>query len=103
MAYVLRFVQRFRPANARQFLDLERDFARLERRRPGLPRGRRLRPYAGRESIHTLVWESEFKSLREAEQALARLGADREHAKLLKRQIPFFLEAWTEIYEVLDL
>jgi len=24
------------------------------------------------------------------------------HARLLKKQVPFFLEAWTEIYEVLD-
>jgi len=103
MAYVLRFVQRFRPSSEKKFLDLEREFARLERRRRGLPRGRRLRPYAGRESTHTLVWECEFRSLREAEQALAHLGADRDHAKLLKRQIQFFLEAWTEIYEVLDL
>ena len=62
MAYVVRFVQRFRPSKEKQFLALEREFARLERRRPGLPRGRRLRPFA-----------------------------------------PFFLAAWTEIYEVLEL
>jgi len=102
MAYVLRFVQRFQPSKEKEFLALEREFARLERSRSGLPRGRRMRPYAGRDSTHTLVWECEFPTLAAAERALATLSADREHARLLKKQIPFFLEAWTEIYEVLE-
>ena len=102
MAFVLRFVQRFQASKEREFLALERKFARLERRRSSLPRGRRMRPYAGRDSTHTLVWECEFPTLAAAEQALARLSADLEHARLLKKQIPFFLEAWTEIYEVLE-
>jgi hypothetical protein len=103
MAYVVRFVQRFQPSKEKEFLALEREFARLERSRSALPRGRRLRPYAGRESTHTLVWESEFATLAAAERALEALAADRGHARLLKKQIPFFLEAWTEIYEVLEL
>ena len=103
MAYVVRFVQRFQPSKEREFLALEREFARLERRRRGLPRGRRLRPFAGRDSTHTLVWESEFDTLDAAQRALAALAADAGHARLLRRQLPFFLEAWTEIYEVLEL
>jgi hypothetical protein len=102
MAYVVRFVQRFPPSKEKEFMALEREFARLERKRRGLPRGRRLRPFAGRESAHTLVWESEFATLAAAEKALAALAADSGHARLLRRQIPFFLEAWTELYEVLD-
>ena len=103
MAYILRFVQRFRPADERAFMALERQFAALERRKRGFPRGRRTRPYAGREPGNTLVWESEFPTLAEAQGALARLAADRDHERLLKRQLPFFLDAWTEIHEVLDL
>jgi hypothetical protein len=102
MAYVLRFVQRFQPSKEKEFMALEREFARLERRRSSLPRGRRMRPCAGRDSTHTLVWECGFKTLAAAEQALAKLSADREHATLLKKQVPFFIEAWTEIYEVLE-
>jgi len=102
MAYVVRFVQRFSASKEKEFLALEREFAKLERKRRGLPRGRRLRPFAGREATHTLVWESEFATLAAAERALATLAADRGHARLLRRQIPFFLEAWTELYEVLD-
>jgi hypothetical protein len=102
MAYVLRFVQRFRPADERAFMALERQFARLERRKRGLPRGRRSRPYAGREPANTLVWEAEFPTLAAAQDAVARLAADRDHDRLLKRQLPLFQEWWTEIHEVLD-
>src|SRR5262245_3736126 len=103
MAYVLRFVQRYRAADEKAFLALERQFAALERRKRGLPRGRRLRPYAGREPVHTLIWECTFASLEAAEHAIAALDADPDHGRLLRRQIPYFLEAYTEIYRVLDL
>jgi len=103
MAYVLRFVQRFRPADEAAFLALEKKFAALERSKRGFPRGRRLRPYAGREPAHTLIWECEFPTLKAAEDGLARIGAEPAHEKLLRRQIPFFQDAWTEIYEVLEL
>ena len=102
MAYVLRFVQRFRPADETAFMALEADFAALERRK-GWPRGRRSRPFAGREPGSTLVWECELPTLAAVHEALATIARDPDHARLLKRQIPFFLEAWTEVYEVLDL
>jgi hypothetical protein len=101
MPYVLRFVQRFRPADEAAFMALEAQFAALERRK-GWPRGRRSRPLAGREPGNTLVWECELPSLAAVHQALATLGSDRDHARLLKKQIPFFLEAWTEIDQVQD-
>jgi hypothetical protein len=103
MAYLLRFVQRFRAADERAFMALERQFAALERRKRGFPRGRRCRPYAGREPAHTLVWECEFETLEAAERALATLDSDPDHAKLLRKQIRYFLEAYTEIYQVLEL
>ena len=103
MAFVLRFVQRFRAADERRFLALEKQFAALERRHRDFPKGRRLRPYAGREPSHTLVWECEFESLAAAQRGLDRITSSAEHARLLRRQIPFFLEAYTEIYEVLEL
>jgi len=101
MAYVLRFVQRFRAEDEAAFMALEAQFAALERRR-GWPRGRRCRPFAGREPVHTLVWECELPTLAAVNEAVASMGADPDHARLLKRQILFFLEAWTEVYEVLD-
>jgi hypothetical protein len=102
MAYVLRFVQRFRAADEAAFMALEARFAAMERRRRGWPKGRRSRPFAGRDPAHTLVWECEFPTLAAVNDAVAAMSGDPDHARLLKRQIPFFLEAWTEVYEVLD-
>ena len=101
MAYVLRFVQRFRAADEAAFMALEARFAALERRK-GWPRGRRSRPFAGRDPVHTLVWECELPTLAAVNEAVTTMGADHDHERLLRRQIPFFLEAWTEVYEVLD-
>ncbi len=102
MAYVLRFVQRFRARDDAAFMALEAQFARLERRR-GWPRGRRSRPFAGREPANTLVWECELPTLAAVNELVETMGRDPGHARLLKRQVRFFLEAWTEVYEVLDL
>lgn len=101
MAYLLRFVQRFRARDEAPFMALEARFAALERRK-GWPRGRRSRPFAGREPVHTLVWDCELDTLAEVDAALATMAADADHARLLKKQIPYFVEAWTEIYERLD-
>jgi hypothetical protein len=102
MPYVLRFIQRFRAEDEAAFMALEAQFAALEARK-GWPRGRRSRPFAGREPVHTLVWESELGTLGAVNDAVAAMGNDPDHARLLKQQIRFFLEAWTEVYEVLEL
>jgi hypothetical protein len=100
VAYVLRFVQRFRAEDESAFMALEARFAALERRK-GWPRGRRSRPFAGREPGNTLIWECELPTLGAVNDAVRTMGKDPGHARLLKRQIPFFLEAWTEVHEVL--
>jgi hypothetical protein len=125
MPYVLRFVQRFGAKDEAAFMALEAEFAALEvrkgwprgrrsrplagrepahtlERRKGWPEGRRSRPVAGREPANTLVWECELATLGEVNQALATLERDPDHARLLRRQVPFFQEAWTEVYEVLE-
>lgn len=102
MPYVLRFVQRFQAKDEAVFMALEAQFAELEERK-GWPRGRRSRPLAGREPGNTLVWECVFADLPALHECAATMGSDPDHARLLKRQLPFFLEAWTEIHEVLEL
>jgi hypothetical protein len=99
MAYLLRFVQRYRPANKDEFLALEKEFALLERTTAGFPQGRRYLPYSGREPGNTLVWECEFPTLDELRQAMALLGKNETHEALYRRQVPYFIEAYTEIYE----
>ena len=102
MAFILRFVQRYRPQDRAAFMALEAQFAAMERRRPDLPKARRSQPYAGREQTSTLIWECEFPTLAEAQDALAHLGADSEHEALYKQQVPYMAEAFTEIYDVLE-
>ena len=70
MAYVLRFVQRFRLSEQAAFLELEKQFAELERRSEGWPRGRRMRPLSGREPGNTLIWECEFPALEDVHAAI---------------------------------
>jgi len=103
MPYVLRFVQRFRPEDREAFMKLEAEFAAMERRRKGYPKGRRSTPYAGREETNTLIWECEFSTLEAAEKGLAQMARDPEHEKLYQKQILYMQEAWTEIYEVLEM
>ena len=102
MAFVLRFVQRFRIDSQEAFWELERRFAELEREKPGLPRGKRMRPVAAREPNHTLVWEAEFPALADVHAALNSLESLPEHAALFQQQSPLMLEGYTEIYELLD-
>jgi len=101
MPFILRFVQRYRPADRDVFMKLEADFAVMENRRSDFPHGRRSQPYAGREPSNTLIWECEFPTLEAAQKGLAEIGADPEHEKLFEKQVPYFLDAYTEIYEVL--
>ena len=102
MPFQLRFVQRFRPDRAEEFLELGKQFAALEKKMPGWPRGRRMRPFSGRDPVHTLIWECEFPTLQDAQAAVGTFDADPGHARLFALQSPAMLDAYTEIYEILD-
>lgn len=103
MAYLLRFVQRFRPADEHVFMELERQFAALECQPGGMPRGRRYQPYSAREPRHTLIWQCEFPSIEEVNKALAGFAASQEHDRLFAEVAPTMIDTYTEIYEVLDM
>lgn len=103
MAYMLRFVQQFKPADERTFMDLERKFSALECTIKGFPRGRRYQPYGGREPRHTLVWQCEFPTLENLNQALARLAASEGHDRLFAEAAPTMINSYTETYEVLGM
>lgn len=102
MAYRLRFVQRFRISDEKCFMELERRFAELERASAELPKGTRFRPISGREPVQTLIWECDFDSMSELHQAQTALASAPEHGHLFDQQSPMMLEAFTEIYELLD-
>jgi hypothetical protein len=101
MAVVMRFVQRFRADKRKEFMELEKEFARLEHQRILTP-GQRMAPIAARDPGNTLIWESTFKDLAAAEQALKALEQGQAHQELFAKQVPYFEDAWVEFYEVLD-
>lgn len=100
MPYMLRFVQRFREPDREEFFKLEAQFIALERDIPEFPKGRRYVPFTGREPLNTLIWECEFESLQDVNTALMVLRHDEKHEKLYASQSNFFLDSWTEIFEV---
>lgn len=99
MSFMLRFVQRFRPDQKEAFLNLEKQFIQLEQSVLEFPKGKRFIPYSGREATNTLIWQCEFETLAEAQNALVFLENDTRHEALYRQQVPFFLDAFTEIYE----
>ena len=103
MAYVLRFIQHYKPAHRQGFLDIEAKFRNLERRLPNFPQARRSQPVAGGEPTHSLIWECEFAGLEDVQNALTELANDPTHAELFEEQSPYITELRTELFEILEL
>jgi len=99
MSVTMRVIQRYRITAEREFLELEERFAALERRRPELPQGRRMKPLAAAEPNNTLVWQGEFPSLEAARKALTTFEGDPEHEALFKLQGPLFESVHVEFYD----
>jgi len=102
MAYVLRIVQRYLVKDRADFMALEAKFAAMEQQRSDFMRGRRLQPCLGRQPSNTLIWESEFPTLADAQAAIAKLGSDPQHEHLFRQQDAYITDAWMEIDEVLE-
>jgi hypothetical protein len=102
MSVTMRILQRFDVRKEKEFLDLERLFAALERARPDLPQGRRMKPISGHEPCNTLVWEAVFPSLDAAKNALDTFAADAAHEELFAKQSELFQSVKIEFYENLD-
>jgi hypothetical protein len=103
MAAILRYVQRYDLKDREPFMELEKKFVEMERRRDGWPRGRRSQPYAGREPNNSIICEFEFRTRAEAEDAIATMAADTEHEALFRQQAIYMKDAFSEIYDVLEL
>jgi len=102
MSYKLRFVQRFKQENMKEYLELEKQFVKLEQQYPDFPKGKRYLPVSGRESSNTLVWECDFDTLQKAQDALSFLMNDNRHEDLFNIQAKYILGTYTEIYKPFD-
>ncbi len=103
MSYILLFVQQYQPSAAQMFLKLEAEFKELERRSPEFPQGKRYQLLSEGKPTNTLVWEAEFASLDDVQNALNKMADDPTHTALFKKQLPYIITMRTEIYKVLDL
>ena len=99
MSYKLRFVQHFRQENEKEYLELEKLFVDLESKAKDFPKGKRYMPVTGKEASNTLIWESEFETLKAAQDALALIITDTRHEELFQKQVPYILDTYTEIYK----
>ncbi|MFH1069314.1 MAG: hypothetical protein V1794_06790 [Candidatus Glassbacteria bacterium] len=102
MSITLRVIQRFDIRHQKEFLELEKLFAQLERARPDFVNGKRRRPIAAAEPVNTLIWEGEFPDLAAAQRWLEFLETDGEHSGLFARQQPYFEAVRIEFYENLE-
>jgi len=102
MPYILRILQRFHPEDRAAYMQVEAQFAAMERRRDDFPKGRRSQPCIGREPTNTLIWESEFTTQEDAHAAIRLLSADAEHEALFQQQVKYVRDAYVEVSEVLE-
>jgi hypothetical protein len=103
MPYVWRITQRYLPQHREAFLNLEKKFVAMEKSRPDLPQGRRLQPVIGGQPTNTFIWEADFPTLEQAARAATVIQSDQTHETLFREQVPYMLECFSEIYEILDL
>ncbi len=103
MSYILQFVQKYHPSAAEDFFKLEAEFKELERCCPEFPQGRRFQLLSQGQPTNTMVWEGEFASLDDVQNALKKLADDPTHTTLFERQLPYIVEMRTDIYLVLEL
>jgi hypothetical protein len=102
MSVTMRIMQQFDPVHEAEFMELEKKFAELERRRSDFPRGKRLQPVSASEPCNTLIWQCEFPDIQAAYKTLAFFNGDHDHEVLLEKQIPYFKQVKIEFYNNLD-
>jgi len=102
MSIIMRIIQQFDAAKEKEFMDLEKKFAELERARPDYPKGQRLQPVSAGEPCNTLIWQHEFPDIESAYKTLDFFSGDSSHEKLLLQQQPYFRKVKIEFYKNLD-
>jgi hypothetical protein len=102
MSVTMRIIQQFDATNENAFMELERQFAELEKTRRDFPKGTRMQPIAAAEPCNTLIWQCEFPTIAAANDTLAFFNGDAAHEKLLEKQLPYFRQVRIEFLKNLD-
>lgn len=98
----MRIIQQFDPCNEEAFMELEKKFHELEISRPDYPKGKRMQPISGGESMHTLIWQYEFSDIATAHNTLTFFNGDEGHDELFRKQVKFMKQVKIEFYKTLD-
>lgn len=102
MKVYMRMIWEFDITEEERFMELEKKFAELERRRKDYPKGgKRMQPISGMLPCNSITWEKEFDSLEEAYAMVEFFRGDEEHEKLAELQRPLFKDFRIEFYKVL--
>ena len=102
MSVTMRIIQQFDSPNEAEFMDLEKKFAALERRRGDYPKGKRMQPISGALPCNTFIWECEFPDIQSAREALDFFHGDDEHEALFAKQGPLIRDVRIEFYQNLE-
>lgn len=99
MSYKLQFKQEFIEEFRSEFLELEKEFVKLERENNGFPKGKRSIPFSGLDCTNILIWECEFEDMEKLFSAINILKQNTKHEELYELQKKYIVKAYTSIYE----
>lgn len=102
MNITMRIMQQFDATKEKEFMELEKKFAQLERKRKDYPKGKRLQPISANEPCNTLIWQCDFPDMESAYKVLDFFSGDKDHGALLEKQLPYFRSVKIEFYKNLD-
>jgi hypothetical protein len=102
MAIIMRIIQQFDPGHENEFMDLEKKFDQLEKKRLDFPKGKRMQPISAFEPINTLIWQGEFTDIDSAYKALDFFSGDEDHEALFRQQVIYMKQVRIEFFKTLD-
>jgi hypothetical protein len=99
MSYKLQFKQEFMEEFRKEFLELEKEFVKLEMENNDFPKGKRNIPFCGVDVTNMLIWECEFGCMEKLVSAMNMLKQSAKHEELFELQKKYIVKANTSIYE----
>ncbi len=92
----MRILQTFDAGKEAEFMQLERQFQKLEQSRREFPKGSRFCPISSAMPSNTLIWECDFETLDAAYDVLRFFAQDPDHEALAVQQRPLIKDVRIE-------
>jgi hypothetical protein len=97
MCFKLQFKQEFVEQYRTEFLELEKEFIKLEQENSEFPKGKRYITFSGSEINNMLIWESDFGSMESLLKAFATIKDSKRHDELYDLQKKYIVRSHTNI------